>query len=553
MILKKIILFFAVLLLLFSCARVVAPSGGPVDKKPPLVKKTVPQNNSIHFNADKIEIYFDEFIAIRNFNQEFFISPPLEEKPEKILRGKKLILKFNKNLLHSNTTYTLSFGKSIADYRAGNILKDFQYVFSTGESIDSLQIGGRVLSAKELKAEEGFVALLYKNKEINSIKTQKPDYAALVDASGYFSINHIAEGDYKILALKDINHNFLFDLPEEEIAFLDSTIHIEIKDTILKQKIQLFTFKEDANTLYVSDYKRKDKYTLQWNFNHLYEKDFNFEIQNTKQNSYQIERAVNDTFKVYLIDSNLYNRTKIVAYLSYQGEDSLHKTITITDTLKFTKYKFPQKDTLLPLFVNIKNKNSIDFFKKINIKTPYPISRYNRDSIKLFIQDLQKKYHLQDLVFKKDSLLNTLFYLNDTLQTKANYRLQILPKTFQDYLGRYNDTLQIDFQVKDENIYSTIKINLKGLRKNTPYILQLIDGKSEVLRKQYLQKDTICSFSYLMPQTYQLKLIEDENADNKWTTGDLKLKRQAEKVFYYKEKISTKAHWTNDIIWTIKK
>jgi len=553
MILKKIILFFAVLLLLFSCARVVAPSGGPVDKKPPLVKKTVPQNNSIHFNADKIEIYFDEFIAIRNFNQEFFISPPLEEKPEKILRGKKLILKFNKNLLHSNTTYTLSFGKSIADYRAGNILKDFQYVFSTGESIDSLQIGGRVLSAKELKAEEGFVALLYKNKEINSIKTQKPDYAALVDASGYFSINHIAEGDYKILALKDINHNFLFDLPEEEIAFLDSTIHIEIKDTILKQKIQLFTFKEDSNTLYVSDYKRKDKYTLQWNFNHLYEKDFNFEIQNTKQNSYQIERAVNDTFKVYLIDSNLYNRTKIVAYLSYQGEDSLHKTITITDTLKFTKYKFPQKDTLLPLFVNIKNKNSIDFFKKINIKTPYPISRYNRDSIKLFIQDLQKKYHLQDLVFKKDSLLNTLFYLNDTLQTKANYRLQILPKTFQDYLGRYNDTLQIDFQVKDENIYSTIKINLKGLRKNTPYILQLIDGKSEVLRKQYLQKDTICSFSYLMPQTYQLKLIEDENADNKWTTGDLKLKRQAEKVFYYKEKISTKAHWTNDIIWTIKK
>ena len=553
MILKKIILFFAVLLLLFSCARVVAPSGGPVDKKPPLVKKTVPQNNSIHFNADKIEIYFDEFIAIRNFNQEFFISPPLEEKPEKILRGKKLILKFNKNLLHSNTTYTLSFGKSIADYRAGNILKDFQYVFSTGESIDSLQIGGRVLSAKELKAEEGFVALLYKNKEINSIKTQKPDYAALVDASGYFSINHIAEGDYKILALKDINHNFLFDLPEEEIAFLDSTIHIEIKDTILKQKIQLFTFKEDANTLYVSDYKRKDKYTLQWNFNHLYEKDFNFEIQNTKQNSYQIERAVNDTFKVYLIDSNLYNRKKIVAYLSYQGEDSLHKTITITDTLKFTKYKFPQKDTLLPLFVNIKNKNSIDFFKKINIKTPYPISRYNRDSIKLFIQDLQKKYHLQDLVFKKDSLLNTLFYLNDTLQTKANYRLQILPKTFQDYLGRYNDTLQIDFQVKDENIYSTIKINLKGLRKNTPYILQLIDGKSEVLRKQYLQKDTICSFSYLMPQTYQLKLIEDENADNKWTTGDLKLKRQAEKVFYYKEKISTKAHWTNDIIWTIKK
>jgi len=547
----KITALFISFLLLFSCARIVAPKGGPADTTPPAVKETLPQNNATSFNSDKIEISFDEFIVLKNFNSEFFVSPPLEEKPEKVLRGKKLIIKFNKTLLHPNTTYTFSFGNAIADYRAGNVLKNFQYVFSTGTFVDSLQIGGTVRSAEELKPQKEFVVMLYKNAEITNVKTKKPDYAALVDASGNFTLNHLAKGIYQIVALKDINHNFLFDLPEEEIAFLDSTIHIGINDTLLKQKIALFTFKEKHNNTYVNYYGRKDKYTLQWAFNQGYNKNIDFEIPNFSKKSYQLELADKDTFSVFLTDSNLYNKKKITAYLSYLKEDSLHQLIKNTDTLKFTKNKFGKEDTLLALSLNIKDKSMVDFFQMINIRTPYPVRIYDKNAVKLFLEDAKQKYQIQNLFFKKDSLLATRFYLEDTLQKKSNYRLQILPKAFQDYWGRFNDTLQIDFQTKDENVYSEIKIDLKGLKQATPYILQLIDGKSKVLKEQYVQKDTIYTFSYLMPQTYQLKLIEDKNADHKWTTGNLDLHQQAEKVFYYKEKIATKAHWTNDIVWDI--
>ncbi len=48
---KKTLIFFIVILILTSCAKIVTPVGGPKDITPPKVIKEVPANNSVNFES----------------------------------------------------------------------------------------------------------------------------------------------------------------------------------------------------------------------------------------------------------------------------------------------------------------------------------------------------------------------------------------------------------------------------------------------------------------------------------------------------------------------
>ena len=134
-----ILLSFLVFIILAQCAKIGSPSGGPKDIAPPVLLKSKPLNKSTHFTGTQIEFTFDEFINSQGMSQELVISPPMEETPEIRMQGKTLIIEFMEDL-RENTTYTLSFGETIKDLNEGNILRNFEFVFSTGEKIDSLGV-----------------------------------------------------------------------------------------------------------------------------------------------------------------------------------------------------------------------------------------------------------------------------------------------------------------------------------------------------------------------------------------------------------------------------
>ena len=131
---KNIVLIF-MMMLLFGCASIQTPQGGPKDTKPPKVLNMTPKDLTRNFNAKKIVIEFDEFIKLNNEFKEFSISPDQERPP--ILKARKKILEIQlQDSLEKNTTYTLNFGKSVADINENNIIKNLSYVFSTGSQID---------------------------------------------------------------------------------------------------------------------------------------------------------------------------------------------------------------------------------------------------------------------------------------------------------------------------------------------------------------------------------------------------------------------------------
>ena len=222
----RFLIFLAWMVFAWSCAQQGSPTGGPRDETPPAAVESVPPNYSTQFTAKKIMITFDEFIVLENVNQELIVSPPMEEKPEVKLKKKTLVIQFEETL-KENTTYTFNFGNAIKDLHEGNILVNFEYVFATGDVLDSMSVRGVIRVAEDLSfPEEPISIMLYNNLSDTVPLTQIPLYVGRTADSGVFSINNLSPDNYKVFALKDGNNNFLFDLPNEEIAFLDTSLTV---------------------------------------------------------------------------------------------------------------------------------------------------------------------------------------------------------------------------------------------------------------------------------------------------------------------------------------
>ena len=171
-------------LFLSQCAKIVAPTGGPKDEDHPLIVKIEPPFNTINFNNKKIEITFNEFIQLKDLSSNLVVSPPLEEKPEIKVKGKTLVIELLGELQDS-TTYNIYFGNSVQDYNEGNPIEHFEYVFSTGDFIDSLSIKGQVVNSYNLLPEEGVFVMLYKDYEDSVPMKQLPVHISKTNKEGF--------------------------------------------------------------------------------------------------------------------------------------------------------------------------------------------------------------------------------------------------------------------------------------------------------------------------------------------------------------------------------
>ncbi len=416
--LTKLYISIAVFLFLASCAQVGSLTGGKKDKEPPVLLKSTPEKQSLNFKDNKLTFKFDEYFVLSNLNSVFICSPPLLEKPDFKIKGKKLIVKFNEKLKDS-TTYMLWFGDALQDNNEKNPYKDFKFVFSTGNEIDTMEISGVVKDAFTNKPDEEMFVLLYKNNNDSCPIKQKPYYIAKTDTSGKFTIDFIKNGSYKIFALKDLDANLQFSLPNEKIAFIDSLIIPKVEtetiidtfkagsvlnignksigdtlvnDTIIRhneykyspKNITLFSFEEDNSKQYVVNSSRDTYGMCKFEFNKIADSvlilPYNFSF---KQNDFIKEKSDTGKSVIYWIkEKQIYQKDTLSFLVSYYNKDSIGITETETDTI-LLPFNF-EKDTLQKFveFIDLKNKQ--DSFQNFIIETNYPISKYDTSKIKLF-------------------------------------------------------------------------------------------------------------------------------------------------------------------------
>ena len=87
--------------------------------------------------------------------------------------------------------------------------------------------------------------------------------------------------------------------------------------------------------------------------------------------------------------------------------------------------------------------------------------------------------------------------------------------------------------------FGIIKGNIKGMDSN--FIIELLSEKYEVI--DTLINKNEYQFNYVKPGSYRIRVIKDENGNEKWDAGNpLKLK-PAEKIYFLDEVITVKANW----------
>ena len=214
----------AKLLLLTGCAGIVPPSGGPRDTIPPRLIKALPADKATNVATPKIVLTFDEFVELKDAQQNVLISPLPTKIPNIEANLKNVTVKL-RDSMEKNTTYSIHFGNGIKDINEGNIFKDFTYVFSTGPTIANGQFAGKVILAETGKTDSTLLVILHRNLQDTAIYKTNPRYLTKVNGRGEFSFNFIEPGKYNAFVLPN-EYSKKYDDSTEVFGFLDSTITI---------------------------------------------------------------------------------------------------------------------------------------------------------------------------------------------------------------------------------------------------------------------------------------------------------------------------------------
>ena len=222
-----------------SCANIIPPVGGPRDSLPPVIVKIVPAANAVNVTTNKIVLEFDEYLQqFENARDNLVVSPLPVKTPEVQVRLHTVTVKL-RDSLEPNTTYSIDFGNGIKDVNEGNVYKNFRYVFSTGPSIDSGQLSGKVILAETGKTDTTLLVCLYRNLDDSAVAKQTPRYYAKQNGSGVFRFKNLPPGKFNIYALQDEGGQKRYVSETQVFAFNNETVSAIAED---KETVTLYAY-----------------------------------------------------------------------------------------------------------------------------------------------------------------------------------------------------------------------------------------------------------------------------------------------------------------------
>lgn len=526
-------------LLLQQCANMVTPSGGPKDTLPPVVTEAIPENHSVNFNSKKIEITFDEYITLENAKQQVLVSPPLNEKPDIKLVNKTVVIRF-KEALKSNTTYTINFGDAIKDLHEGNAFKNYIYSFSTGEILDTLAISGQLLSANDKKPiEDALVTLYYGDSEgLDSLPlTSTPHFITKANKEGHFVFNGLPDKKFQVFAIKDVNANSYFDLPNEQVAFLDTLV------TAPASNLSLYMFTEEDTTQMLLEKKL------------VAEGQLRFVFRQPAQNvTIETPEILPDSFNIVKVHSA--NFDTINWYFTPNVKDSLwvqmkYDTI-INDSTRYSLiFKNKKgKTEMLKASDNLAN-GCILPESMLTLSFTEPIIDFQLTDSVLFIAGTDTLTEKPE--FEQVDEFGFLYSLKNQLETDKEYSISIPDSTIFSIKGHANSAINLKFrQAKDED-FGNIFITVVPPEALPQVVVQLLNAKGSVVDTQIVTEKKELEFWYLAPGKYKLKAILDTDANGKWSTGNYHRHFLPETIIEYKDELDLKAGWDIDLdnVWEI--
>ena len=581
-----IVLIFFIGLCCYSCANMGRPGGGPKDETPPVLKKSNPPIGTLHYDKNKITLEFDEIVQIENPNEKIIISPPQTQMPQITSLGRTVSFVLNDSM-KPNTTYTIDCGDAIVDNNEKNKLAGFSFYFSTGDHIDTLEMSGILLNASDLEPVSNMLVGIYAQLADTAFTTQPFLRMSRTDEYGRFTVRNIAEGTYRIFALKDGNRNYFFDNATEDIAYLDSvftptvtmewhndtiwadtstidTIVTSLQPHYFPDHIVLRAFNENYKASYFEKFDRTDRRKITLYFSAPQDSLPHITPLNFPAEEWAIieKNPTNDTITYWLRDSLAYNNDSLRIAAQYFRTDTLQQLSLYNDTMLWVyrekkrstrnRKKSNDSDTLPPPieFMAISNRSgsTIDYYASPAYIFDQPVKHLDSLAVHLERKVDTLWVPVDEYSFLPEPEQPRTYRLRNKWVSGGEYRFTLDSLAAENIYGNPTNTLIHNFKVRAIEEYSNLLVRTIGI--TGPAFVELLNNTDQPVYKARV-KNGSALFRYVNPGTYYMRLCLDDNDNGVWDTGNYQEKRQPEKVFYYPGSLSLRANWDVDQSWDV--
>lgn len=601
---KQLLYLVFLFLLATACANPGSgPDGGPYDEELPYVVSTTPASGDSGVKGRRVTLQFNEFIKLENASEKVTVSPPQIEMPDILTSGKRITVTLNDSL-RPNTTYTIDFSDAIEDNNEGNPMGNYTFFFSTGRTVDTLEVGGHVLAAEDLEPIKGILVGLHSDTTDSAFRTRPFDRVARTDGSGRFSIKGVAPGRYRIYALNDGDGDFRFTQKSEMIAFgresispsffqdtrydtlWRDTVHY---DTIVARPFTHFTpddvvlraFKEvnPVRHLLKTEYPVPEQFTIFFTApsTHVPEvRGLNFDASKLLPRI----SSGNDTLTFWVADTLLVRQDTLMLALTYEeSNDSTLELSLRTDTLELSpKLTWAKRDKQRQEEWEEWEKNREKALKNdrpFNEEPPTVWIKLTPRIERPLAPDQNPVLVIDEPLARFDTSGVHLRLIVDSTETEAPYLLEPLPgrdfsfrlmgewRPGQQYVivvdsaamtsvfGHRNRRMEQKFNIAKDDEFGSFFVNVQGLDGDTTAIVELLDGRGKVVRRCRAPQGR-ADFFYLKPGDYYLRLLLDRDGDGMWTTGEFETGLPPEEVYYNPVKFNVRARWDIEQDWNFK-
>ena len=553
---------FLPMLFVHSCANTTqSPTGGDKDTIPPLIIgiDPLPGTTNVPCAKTKIVFRFDEYVTIKD-PKNIFLSPPQAKAPKSRIRDKYLIVQFEEPL-DSNTTYTLNLSDALADNNEGNMFPGYTYVFSTGPTIDSLLITGKVVDCNTLRPVKGATVLLYKDLADSAVFLHRPDAAIKTDDWGWFCLPYLADTTYRLYSIKDAAGDNIYDPATDLIGFVDSLIRpatrvidtlpemlkYDMTDTLMcearKVDFKMRLFREKPSRQFLKNKARLADRSGYFTFNAPYAWIDSIWVRGYTDAELITQFNILQDSLEFWINSRKPAPDTLHLFVNYRMTDSTGLLVPELDHLKLP---MPEGKRVFQRIQrrNIKHEDTVCVFKLtaspetveqygFELLFNFPIIYENFDSLDFrYLNPKQKEF--QGAVSVERDTANLRRYIirpKDKLLSGYEYTLKVPHRAFRDINGFWSDSTKVKVSLPSDDKLSTLKANITGVTGKV--IVDLQDEKRNgVIRSYIIDSDATLLFPYLKEGKYAIRITDDGNRNSIVDTGSLLERRQPETVIY---------------------
>ncbi|MDB5003667.1 MAG: hypothetical protein JWQ34_1892 [Mucilaginibacter sp.] len=512
-----------------GCAVQQRPQGGPRDREPPKLLKATPPNSTRNFAAKEIKLDFDEYFKLNSQFQEITVFPAPDKAPDFKIRQKSLVITL-KDTLQKNTTYVINFGKAIGDVNENNILKNFTYVFSTGNHIDSLSMGGTVINTQTGLKEKDITVMLFTLKQDSLLfGKKKPSIYTTTDSLGNFTLKNLKEGVYKIYALKEQSPDKIYNNDNELIGFSTRLINFTHDTSTINLKL----FKQSPTKIRFVDRKFTNDGAMMFTFNKPLTKPSARILYPPGLDEQKIVdfTRTGDTAMVY--SKNMDFDSVRVAFFDN------NKPVDTTSLRKGRKEAFQRN---LAFRFGISSTNQLKPGNDLRVYSSLPIETFDPGLITLKEDSNQVNYTLT----KDTGKTEKTFVMKYRWRQKVGYTLTLEPGAFTDIYGDKNKRKVQKFTLNQPENFSNLTLKLTVPDTSKMYVVELLNDLGIPLKTDVITKKTTLIYHNYYVGKFTLRVIYDDNRNGKWDSGNIKDGRQPENIWVYDKPFTLRPNWESE-------